>query len=89
MKQVLRYCVLVPYLFEINIKKTTIFLSLIAFFGFASQPNFAQQAKDTKKSEVKLKKDGTPDKRYKSAPAAGPLKKDGTPDKRFKGNKKP
>ena len=37
---------------------------------------------------VVLKKDGTPDKRYKNAAAAGPLKKDGTPDKRFKANKK-
>jgi hypothetical protein len=39
-----------------------------------------------------LKKDGTPDKRFKAnkeaAPAAGPMKKDGTPDKRFKANKK-
>ena len=31
-----------------------------------------------------VKKDGTPDKRYK---ANKHLKKDGTPDKRFKGNK--
>ena len=31
-----------------------------------------------------LKKDGTPDKRYK---ANKHLKKDGTPDKRYKGNK--
>ncbi|MGG9963277.1 MULTISPECIES: hypothetical protein [Ferruginibacter] len=40
-----------------------------------------------------MKKDGTPDKRFKAnkaaAPAAtGPVKKDGTPDKRFKANKK-
>ena len=35
----------------------------------------------------KLKKDGTPDKRFKAAkPAEGPLKKDGTLDKRFKKN---
>ncbi len=36
-----------------------------------------------------IKKDGTPDKRFKAnkAPKA-PLKKDGTPDKRFKENKK-
>lgn len=33
---------------------------------------------------VKMKKDGTPDKRYK---AAKTLKKDGTPDKRYKANK--
>jgi hypothetical protein len=39
-----------------------------------------------------IKKDGTPDKRFKSnaatTPAAGPVKKDGTPDKRYKANKK-
>lgn len=42
----------------------------------------------TEKTGVVLKKDGTPDKRYKNTPAATPLKKDGTPDKRFKANKK-
>lgn len=36
---------------------------------------------------VVLKKDGTPDKRYKQTTPAGPLKKDGTPDRRYKGNK--
>jgi hypothetical protein len=35
--------------------------------------------------QSKLKKDGTPDKRYKQNKK---LKKDGTPDKRFKENKK-
>ncbi|MCF8450058.1 MAG: hypothetical protein K9G49_09340 [Taibaiella sp.] len=41
---------------------------------------------------ARLKKDGTPDKRFKEnkntpeAPA-GPTKKDGTPDKRYKANK--
>jgi hypothetical protein len=39
-----------------------------------------KKAKDTK---VVLKKDGTPDKRYKEAKEVV-LKKDGTPDKRFK-----
>jgi hypothetical protein len=38
-----------------------------------------------------VKKDGTPDKRYKAnktpAKTAGPLKKDGTPDMRYKANK--
>ena len=45
-------------------------------------------AKDT--SGSKLKKDGTPDKRYKENKATateGPKKKDGTPDKRYKANK--
>ena len=42
---------------------------------------------------TKLKKDGTPDMRYKenkaaAKPAAGPMKKDGTPDMRHKANKK-
>ena len=37
-----------------------------------------------------LKKDGTPDKRFKAVTviAAGPLKKDGTPDMRYQANKK-
>lgn len=41
-------------------------------------------------TKVPLKKDGTPDKRYKvtSTATAGPVKKDGTPDKRFSANKK-
>ena len=45
----------------------------------------------TDKNGTVLKKDGTPDKRYKDARpvAKGPLKKDGTPDKRFKENKIP
>jgi hypothetical protein len=39
---------------------------------------------------VVLKKDGTPDKRFKnSTSTAGPIKKDGTPDMRYKANKKP
>lgn len=39
---------------------------------------------------VVMKKDGTPDKRYKKSAAADTVhvKKDGTPDKRFKENKK-
>ncbi len=36
---------------------------------------------------VVMKKDGTPDKRYKAKEANGPMKKDGTPDKRYKANK--
>jgi len=43
---------------------------------------------------TKVKKDGTPDKRYKenktsatTKTSTGPLKKDGTPDKRYKKNK--
>ena len=44
----------------------------------------AEAAKVANTPDVKMKKDGTPDKRYK---AAKTLKKDGTPDKRFKANK--
>jgi apolipoprotein N-acyltransferase len=54
---------------------------------------------DTKKAvapatAAPMKKDGTPDKRFKenkaaaAAPAAGPTKKDGTPDMSYKANKK-
>ncbi|MBX2906567.1 MAG: hypothetical protein KF744_11045 [Taibaiella sp.] len=52
----------------------------------------AEPVKQTE--ETKLKKDGTPDMRYKEnkaakeqAKPAGPMKKDGTPDKRYKANK--
>jgi hypothetical protein len=38
-------------------------------------------AKPVAPAGVKMKKDGTPDKRYKNAQH---LKKDGTPDKRYK-----
>ncbi|SHK27873.1 hypothetical protein [Epilithonimonas mollis] len=44
----------------------------------------AQAAKVANTPDVKMKKDGTPDKRYK---ANKMLKKDGTPDKRYKANK--
>ncbi len=54
----------------------------------AAKPAVEKQ-KSATKSDVVLKKDGTPDKRYKnSTPTAGPLKKDGTPDMRYKENKK-
>ena len=56
----------------------------------------SKDAKDGKEAKgekkPKLKKDGTPDMRYKenkdAAKAGGPKKKDGTPDKRFKANRK-
>ena len=44
----------------------------------------AKAAKVANTPDVKLKKDGTPDKRYKAAKTP---KKDGTPDKRYKANK--
>jgi hypothetical protein len=47
--------------------------------------------KTTNAQGVVLKKDGTPDNRYKKpvSTTTGPLKKDGTADLRFKANKKP
>lgn len=50
----------------------------------------ATPAKPTNEQGQVVKKDGTPDKRYKDAPttAKSPVKKDGTPDKRYKENKK-
>ncbi len=80
-------------------------LSLLMLFAFITSAGMAQvPAKSTtgsvssggtmssKKSSVMMKKDGTPDKRYKmnkmEKPApVGPMKKDGTPDKRYKTNK--
>lgn len=63
---------------------------LLAFAGFS----FAQTTTPAKTSTTQhVKKDGTPDKRYKenkTAPATTQhLKKDGTPDKRYKENKTP
>ena len=56
----------------------------------AAKASPATAAKPVASKDVVLKKDGTPDKRYKAAPkTTGPTKKDGTPDKRFKENKKP
>lgn len=79
---------------------------LIASFGMVNAQT--KKPKETPKKEVvskakendkkvkhegdHLKKDGTPDKRFKenkgAKKAAGPLKKDGTPDMRYKANKK-
>lgn len=55
----------------------------------AKQPQTSQQAK---KDTTHMKKDGTPDKRYKENKTAKDTavvhaKKDGTPDKRYKENK--
>jgi hypothetical protein len=79
-------------------------LAAAALFAFGSlttvaqtdkktdQPKAKQETPAEKSGDAKLKKDGTPDKRYKEnkepAKPAGPLKKDGTPDKRYKENKK-
>jgi hypothetical protein len=60
----------------------------------ASKAGAAQQTAAQPAPQQKLKKDGTPDMRYKenkqkkdAAKPAGPLKKDGTPDLRHKANK--
>jgi hypothetical protein len=70
-----------------NLMKVLALLMLVAF----TTPTFAQtkpKKEEAKKEEVKLKKDGTPDKRFKeNKKAEVKLKKDGTPDKRFKANK--
>ncbi len=81
---------------------------LLAFAGFTfAQTTPAKTTKDTKVKPAAtattnkpaattapgpLKKDGTPDMRYKAnkdaaAKPAGPLKKDGTADMRYKANK--
>jgi hypothetical protein len=73
-----------------------------ASIAFAQTPATQQQKQDKPKTEAKqdgqkMKKDGTPDKRFKEnkenkedkAAANTPKKKDGTPDKRFKENKEP
>lgn len=76
-------------------------LAAATLFAFSSLIGLAQNDTKTQKSETKqeapagqdkkLKKDGTPDKRYKenkeAAKPAGPVKKDGTPDMRYKENK--
>ncbi|MEO8582650.1 MAG: hypothetical protein ABI415_02575 [Flavitalea sp.] len=73
-----------------------LFLAFLALMMIQTA-SFSQTAPSKKSSHAKmataksdsvvLKKDGTPDKRYKKSAAAGPMKKDGTPDKRFKANK--
>ncbi len=79
-------------------KKTLLFLFAAALLSGSAmaQKSGSKSAKPAtvqQKETEKLKKDGTPDKRYKenknvkSAPVV-PTKKDGTPDKRYKANKK-
>ncbi len=78
-------------------KKLLTALSVVIGLGLANAQQVAPAATTTQtksakpavsetvsKPGVKLKKDGTPDKRYK---ANKRLKKDGTPDKRYKENK--
>ena len=84
-----------------------VILLLAICFGISFNNGFAQEAKEKKETKnataaernkgkqgEKVKKDGTPDMRYKEnkesdkAKLAGPLKKDGTADMRYKDNKK-
>lgn len=68
--------------------------ALVALLGLTLSVNAQDKSKKAvvkpaTESKAPLKKDGTPDKRFKeNKKAKGPLKKDGTPDKRFKENKK-
>ncbi|MFT4202965.1 MAG: hypothetical protein QM610_03545 [Chitinophagaceae bacterium] len=73
-----------------------ILTTIMAIMLFAGT-SFAQTVKTTttkaKATTEHVKKDGTPDKRYKenkkaAADSVKHLKKDGTPDKRYKENKK-
>lgn len=75
---------------------TAALLSLSTLMGVAQTDQKIKKAETKKEApaetDKKLKKDGTPDMRYKenkeaAAKPAGPLKKDGTPDKRYKENK--
>lgn len=81
-------------------KKFLTAMSIILGLGFAAAQQVAPATKTAVKTTTvkpvkaaetkaakpaqKLKKDGTPDKRYKENQK---LKKDGTPDKRYKVNK--
>lgn len=75
-----------------TVKKTTPAKTTEMKVVKATEPKPAPVVKmktETTTSGVKLKADGTPDKRYKKTKtASGHLKKDGTPDKRYKANKK-
>lgn len=57
-----------------------------AFIMLGTAPIYSQKSvAKTKNTVTKMKKDGTPDKRFKDNKN---LKKDGSPDKRYKENKK-
>ncbi len=68
--------------------------AIVALLGLTLSVNAQDKSKKAppppaKEAKAPLKKDGTPDKRFKENKAPKvPLKKDGTPDKRFKENKK-
>ena len=66
-------------------------LAVVALLGFtftASAQEVAKKVSKTKtETKVVMKKDGTPDKRFKKTETKVVMKKDGTPDKRFKKTK--
>jgi hypothetical protein len=72
-------------------KKIALIASMLLIFAGASMAQTTPAAKPaaTTTATTHLKKDGTPDKRFKENKTPPPqhLKKDGTPDKRFKENK--
>ena len=68
-------------------KKLFILLTAL-MFGFATLTSSASTFQQKPATTQHLKKDGTPDKRFKeNKTPKGPLKKDGTPDMRYKANK--
>lgn len=74
---------------------SVLFLLVACLFSVPTkaQANKAKATTAQNEQKGKLKKDGTPDMRYKenkdaSKTAKKHLKKDGTPDKRYKENKK-
>ena len=66
------------------------FLAMLLVAGMSLATVTTTYATQQVKPAQHLKKDGTPDKRYKENKAKPVhLKKNGTPDKRYKENKKP
>lgn len=64
-----------------------IFAAIMALM-LITTTSFAQKAEPAKAKTEHVKKDGTPDKRFKeNKNHPKHVKKDGTPDKRFKENK--
>ncbi|WP_207496370.1 hypothetical protein [Aridibaculum aurantiacum] len=60
-------------------------LTIVVGTAFSQTSKETKQKPATQQTEVRVKKDGTPDKRVK---ANKKLRKDGKPDMRFKQNKK-
>lgn len=71
-------------LFTFGIGLTTAQTATTAKISTEKKAEQKKAKKNVNSSSTKLKKDGTPDKRYK---VNKKLKKDGTPDRRYKVNK--